>query len=94
MREKFITRTITEVIYTVMTVNVIESKVENRSFYLYDDLNDDKALKVLQKTYEHESMKIVSIIDKKVREKLYGMTEDTFVTHAVELDPTTRKPIA
>ena len=50
-------------------------------------------LKAIKKVYEDETRKIVKIIDSKEVHKLYGMATEQFYTHAIELDPETRKPI-
>ena len=50
-------------------------------------------LKAIKKVYEDETCKIVKIIDSKEVHKLYGMPTEQFYTHAIELDPETRKPI-
>lgn len=55
--------------------------------------DEKKALKDVQKAYDTDEFKNVKIVDHQQVDKLYGMWEEDFIANAMELDPTTRKPL-
>lgn len=80
---------------TVLMVNLETQETAQTQVSMPNTYKDDKALmKSLVKTYEGSQLKPVHVIASNVIEKLYGMTEKTFLDNAQELDPETRKPIA
>lgn len=87
-----ITRTIKT---TNATVNVFATETNELFTNEYVVPTDDmeKAMKWLRKNRETDDFRIVNIIKFNETEKLYGIDEDDFMKYAVELDPTTRKPI-
>ena len=74
----------TDVIST--TVVVIDKKFEQ----------DEKAKvrKAVDKLYtDREDVAVVSVVDFKQVNKLYGVKQEIFMANAIELDPETRKPL-
>lgn len=51
-----------------------------------------KLLKAVQTSYDTEEFRNIEITDIEPVTKLYGMWEEDFLQHAMELDPMTRKP--
>lgn len=89
-----ITRTVESTVFDVFCVNVSTQTTETKTFKLAGRVKDaDKALRKLRVEHETENVKIVYIVDSRLEQKLYGMTEEDFVANAVELDEN-RKPIA
>ena len=93
-RKPMITRTLISTKATVMCLNVETAEPTTEVFELARTYKDnDKLMKSLKAQYETEDTKLVHIVDVTEVEKLYGMSETDFMLHAVELDPTTRKPL-
>ena len=94
-RKPMITRTIMSTRATVLCLNVETAEPTTEVFELARTYKDeDKLMKALKAQYENESTKLVHITDITEVEKLYGMSETDFMLNAVELDPTTRKPLS
>ena len=55
--------------------------------------DDNKLLKVVKEAIETDTLKVVTVVDKTVVSKLYGMSEIDFLKNAIELDPETRKAL-
>ena len=53
--------------------------------------NKDKAMNILRKRYTTSSRIPTSVVELTISEKLYGMPEETFIEHAVELPPRASK---
>ena len=78
----------------VLMVNLETQATEQTNVMMPNTYKDDKALmKALTKAYEGSTLKPVHVMASQVIEKLYGMTEKSFLDNAIELDPTTRKAI-
>lgn len=94
-RKPMITRTIMSTRASVLCLNVETAEPTTELFELARTYKDeDKLMKALKAQYENESTKLVHITDIVEVEKLYGMSETDFMLNAVELDPTTRKPLS
>lgn len=94
MREPMVTRTIKTTEVTVLAVNVEQGEACNETLTVSRTYSDDKKLlKVLKETFDTDTFKVVSIIDKHEVETLYGVTEQEFITFAKVLDAETRKPL-
>lgn len=92
MRNKMVTRSMKVTVATTLMVNLETQATETIEVNMPNTYKDDKALmKALNKAYEGTSTKPVHVISSSVIEKLYGMTEKTFLDNAIELDPKTRK---
>lgn len=87
-----ITRTIVKLTATVNTFSVKEGKMFVEKWDV-PTTDEEKALKHLRKTVESDDLKIVNIVSIDKTERLYGITEEDFLENAIELDPTTRKPL-
>ena len=92
-RIRMVTRTIEVLEVVAMTVDTTTSTVANKSLELtgVSNVTNDKLLSKLKKTYETDTLKIVSIMSTNKREELYGLTELDFLKYAHKLDPQTRK---
>lgn len=87
-RIAMVTRTINFTEVTALTVDVIAQSTGTQVFTLSGTFADnDKLIKALKKEYELETVKIVSVISSEVQEKLYGMTEQEFMSLAKVLPP-------
>lgn len=94
-RERSVTRTINVTTIKAITMDITTKSVETKEFSISGDTpTEETALKTAKKTYETDTLKIVAIESMTTVEKLYGMSEIDFLKYAVELDPTTRKPIS
>ena len=94
MREKMITRSMKVTDAQVLMVNLETQATEQTNVMMPNTYKDDKALmKALTKAYEGSTLKPVHVMTSQVIEKLYGMTEKSFLDNAIELDPTTRKAL-
>ena len=95
MREKMVTRSMKVTNAQALMVNLETQETETQVISIPNVFKDDKALmKALTKSYEGSTLKPVHVLSSSVEEKLYGMSEKTFLENAVALDPETRKPIA
>lgn len=93
-RKPMITRTIMSTRATVLCLDIETAEPTTEVFELARTYKDeDKLMKALKAQYENESTKLVHITSIDEVEKLYGMSETDFMLNAVELDPTTRKPL-
>lgn len=82
---KLITRTISERRYTVMCLNIVTAEVTNEDFSLgsMSFPGKDAALRALQKRYNTEEKKLVTIVKTDSVDALYAMTEEFFIKNAV-----------
>lgn len=91
-RVRMVTRGINVSNYEVMCLDTDTAQVSINTYALSGEtMTDEKALKVLKKTYETSTLKLVSIQSHTVIEEMYGMLELDFLKYAKKLDPTTRK---
>ena len=81
-REKMVTRTIKSADVEVMTINTSTAEVNIVCYTTEPQENEEKYLKVLQKAYETDTLKLVKIESVEIYEDLYGMTEKEFKQHA------------
>ena len=87
-RIAMVTRTINFTQVTALTVDVVAQATATQVFTLSGTFADnDKLIKALKKEYESDTVKIVSVIDADVQERLYGMTEQEFMSLAKVLPP-------
>ena len=93
-REKMVTRTIEFTHVTLLCMNTETCEVSRETEILTYVSNDpEELLKVAQKLYQTDTFKIVKVEEYETFERLFGMTEQVFMENAIELDPTTRKPL-
>lgn len=88
---KMVTRTVVSTKATCMVANLESKTLEEVTVSIagtYDDEN--KLIKAIKKAH---GITVCAIVKSIVFETLYGLEENQFMSMAVELDPTTRKPI-
>ena len=94
MREKMVTRSMKVTVATVLMVNLETQQTETQDITMPNVYKDTtKLMKAITKAYEGSTLKPVHVTATNVNEKLYGMSEKSFIENAQELDPTTRKPL-
>ena len=95
MREKMVTRSMKVTNAQALLVNLETQETVTQTIAMPNVYKDDKALmKALANSFEGSTLKPVHVLSTSIEEKLYGMTEKSFLENAQELDPETRKPIA
>lgn len=78
----------------VLVVDTVHAATDYREVVIQGKYKTTEyLLKAIKKVYETDAYRIVKVVDAKEVHKLYGMPTDTFYTHAIELDPETRKPL-
>ena len=89
---KMVTRTILSTEVKAMTANLSENVLEEVTYNIPGKItNKDKAMNILRKQYTTSSRIPTSVVELTISEKLYGMPEETFIEHAVELPPRASK---
>lgn len=89
---KMVTRTILSTEVKAVTANLSENVLEEVTYNIPGKItNKDKAMKILRKQYTTSSIIPTSVVELTICEKLYGMPEETFIEHAVELPPRASK---
>lgn len=108
-RRAIVTRTVMGTQVTVLGLNTETAEPENRTYILSGAyrketkdsdgkviksvIDEKKLLKDVKKAYDTDNFQNVEIVDTQSVNKLYGMWEEDFIAHSMELDPVTRKPI-
>ena len=93
-RKPMVTRTFEVTELVLMVCNTTTASVEDMNFTISRTYTDaDKLLKAVRESVETATLKVVTIKEKKIVSKLYGMSENDFLKYAIELDPTTRKAL-
>ena len=93
-RKEIVTRTIIGTEVTVLALNTTTCEPFNAVYVINGKENDDKKLlKTVKKLYDTEEVSNVKIVSTVAVDKLYGMWQEDFIKNAMELDPTTRKPL-
>lgn len=88
MTEKMVTRTISTTTATVLGLDLSTDEAVQRKVTLSGEFKTSKdLLKAIRKKCELDVFEPVKIIDSKVTEKLYGMSETEFLKHAKVLPP-------
>ena len=79
---------------SVLVVDLTSQETHTKTFFLTGSYeNADAILKSVKSQITDESIIPVSILDYATDTKLYGLSEETFISLAVELDKETRKPL-
>lgn len=91
-RTNLVTRTIRSTKVVALCLDTETAEPTNQSFTIGGTYPDDPKgnttlLKKIRKTYETDTFKVVSIVEKQVEENLYGMTEEEFIAGAKVLPP-------
>ena len=93
-RAPMVTRELIGTEANVLVVDTVNAATDYREFTVPGKYRTtEHLLKAIKKVHETDTYRIVKVIDSKEVHKLYGMPIAQFYTHAIELDPETRKPI-
>jgi hypothetical protein len=81
-----------------LCLNITEEKTGVRKISIpgTHTIESKKLFKIVSDQFDRESkgtQKVVILKEVENKTTLYGQEEETFITHAVALDPATRKPI-
>lgn len=88
-----VTRTVTATNATVLCLNTETAEPFNETVLLSGIFKDNKSiLKAAKKLLENETVSVAKVVDVSLVEKRYGMTEQDFISHSVELPPLPKKP--
>lgn len=95
MRKEMVTRGIDGTKAVIKTINTATDEISTREVVLSKDLtgNEKKFNKAVVKSL-NEGEVLIRVERVEVIHKLYGMDMAQFLASAIELDPTTRKPVA
>jgi uncharacterized protein YoxC len=95
MRKEMVTRGIDGTKALVKVINTATDEITTKELVLSKDLTGDakKLNKAVVKSLE-EGEVLIRIESAEVIHKLFGMDMSDFLASAVELDPTTRKPVS
>lgn len=89
---KMVTRTILSTEVKAVIANLSENVLEEVTYNIPGKItNKDKAMKILRKQYTTLPIIPTTVLELTICEKLYGMPEETFIEHAVELPPRASK---
>ena len=81
--ERMVTRTIQKKVYTCAVFHKETNTFDTQNFTLTEKVTDnDKALAMLRKRYEGQTLAIAAIVNTHIEEKLYAMTEVDFLKYA------------
>lgn len=94
-RKYAITRTIEKTVATALVFDKTTAEPSDVTVTLGHKLNDSAAIeRAVRKIVEADSnIKLIDIVDTETSTQLLGITEEDFLSHAVALDPKTRKPL-
>lgn len=83
MKKPMVTRTILTTEVTVLCLDLIKAEPFNKTVTLPRTYKDEKAMmKKVSAIIDNDEVKAVHVVDTKVNETLYGMTEDQFISMA------------
>lgn len=91
--KNMITRTIVGTEVTLLALDTVSAEPQNVTYTLSGRFKDSKALlKAVQRKFDTDTLKHVSVVSTSAVNQLYGMDESDFIAHAVKLDDN-RNPI-
>lgn len=90
-KPSMITRTVVGTKATVLCLNTETAEPFNDSVILSGKVDDKSALKQAKKILDNDTVSVCKVVDLESVEKRYGMSEQDFIAHAVEL-PLLPKP--
>lgn len=91
--KNLITRTIVGTEVTLLALDIVTGEVQNETYTMSGKFKDSNALlKAVQKKYDTDTLKHVSVVESSAVNQLYGMDEGDFIRNAFKLDEN-RKPI-
>lgn len=86
-KKRMVTRTIMQTTAKVMTLNVTTAEVQILTYDIGGQYTDDELLKILQRLFQTDELKLVHIESQVCNELLLGMTEEDFIKYAEVLPP-------
>ena len=93
-RKPMVTRTILTTKADVLCMDINSCEPFNKKVVLPRVYKDEqKLMKAVKESVETETIKAVHVVDSTTVETLYGLTEEEFISMAVELDKETRRPV-
>lgn len=91
--KNMVTRTIVGTEVTLLALDTVSAEPQNVTYTLSGKFKDSNALlKAVQRKFDTDTLKHVSVVSTSAVNQLYGMDESDFIAHAVKLDDN-RKPI-
>jgi hypothetical protein len=87
MRERMVTRTVTQTTAKVMCLNVTTAEVTINEYTIGGTYTEVDLLKKCKKLFETDEFKVLHIESSKVEEILLGMAEEDFIRYATVLPP-------
>lgn len=91
MKKPMVTRTILTTEVTVLCLDLIKAEPFNKTVTLPRTYKDEKTMmKKVSAIIDNDQVKAVHVVDTKVNETLYGMTEEQFISMA-EILPSRNK---
>lgn len=92
-RKPMVTRTIMTTEATALCLNIETAEPFNKTVTVSGAFKkeDKELMKAVAKLIDSETEKAVTIVDAVVKETLYGMTEDDFISHSEVLPPRAKK---
>lgn len=95
-RKLEVTRTVEATKVVALCFNKTTAEAENLSFTVSGryTVDDRKLAKQIVKLIDNPDLKFIEVVDVEDVSKLYGISLQTFLTYAVELDPKTRQPLS
>lgn len=89
------TRTLFTQTVTALVFDKETAEPSNITLTLPTPIADPAKLeKAVAKKVNTDNIKLIEVVDADIEEQLYGITVEDFMSHAVKLDPKTRKPLA
>lgn len=87
MRERMVTRTVTQTTAKVMCLNVTIAEVTINEYTIAGTYTEPDLLNKCKKLFETDEFKLVHIESSKVEKILLGMPEEDFIRYATVLLP-------
>lgn len=90
-KEKLVTRTIRSTHVVVLMANTETGTCERKDVVIAGKPTDKELTKQIKSKIETDTLRFVKIESKDITEKLYGMSESTFVENAREITRSGKK---
>lgn len=89
---KMVTRTILSTEVKALSANLVTKELEETHYIIpWKVTAKYKAMNILRKKYTTSSRIPTTVLELTICKKLYGMPEETFIEHSVELPPRASK---
>ena len=90
-RERMVTRTVEEARVSAMVANIKNKTIDTAVYSISATIPEEKRLTFLQKHFQTDDTRIVTIVSTEIVQTLYGMPEVDFIKLAKILPPRTGK---